>query len=98
MPKIPFNKISRLTPWKQNKPTAFPKFLKMKCKMVARVAFDYQAQDEGELSIKEGGILLITDDTDQDWWEAYERPLDTFEEGRKGLIPLTYVEEVSGIR
>lgn len=68
-----------------------------KCKMVARVLFDYDAQDEGELSIREGGMLLITDDTDQDWWEAHERPLDTFEEGRKGLVPLTYVEEVFSI-
>lgn len=66
----------------------------MKCKIVARVLYDYEAQTEEELSIKEGGIVLITDDTDQDWWQAYERPLDTFAEGKFGLVPLTYVEEV----
>jgi hypothetical protein len=62
--------------------------------MVAKAIYDYEARDEGELTIKEGNILLITDDTDQDWWEAILRPADTFEEGKKGLIPLTYVEEV----
>ncbi len=62
--------------------------------MVARVMYDYEARDEGELTIKEGNILLITDDTDQDWWEAVSRPIDTFDEGKKGLVPLTYVEEV----
>lgn len=66
----------------------------MKCKMVARVIYDYEARDEGELSIKEGNILLITNDTDADWWEAVSRPIDTFDEGKKGLVPLTYVEEV----
>ncbi|KAJ3303862.1 cytoskeletal protein binding protein [Kappamyces sp. JEL0829] len=69
----------------------------MKCKMVARALYDYDAQEEGELSIREGGILLITDDTDQDWWEAYQRPLETFEEGKKGLVPLTYVEEATPV-
>jgi hypothetical protein len=66
----------------------------MKCKIVARVLYDYDAQTDEELTIKEGTILLITDDTDQDWWTAFERPLDTFQEGKSGLVPLTYVEEV----
>ncbi|KAJ3270203.1 cytoskeletal protein binding protein [Terramyces sp. JEL0728] len=69
----------------------------MKCKIVARVLYDYEAQTDEELTVKEGGILLITDDTDQDWWTAYERPLDTFQEGRSGLVPLTYVEEATPI-
>ncbi|KAJ3315817.1 cytoskeletal protein binding protein [Boothiomyces sp. JEL0838] len=69
----------------------------MKCKIVAKVLYDYEAQTDEELTIKEGGILLITDDTDQDWWTAYERPLDTFQEGRTGLVPLTYVEEATPI-
>ncbi len=63
--------------------------------MVARVIYEYEAQEEGELSIKEGDMVLITDDTDQDWWEALLRPMDTFDEGKRGLIPLTYVEEVN---
>jgi hypothetical protein len=67
----------------------------MKCKIVAKVLYDYDAQTDEELTIKEGTILLITDDTDQDWWMAFERPLDTFQEGKTGLVPLTYVEEVS---
>jgi actin cytoskeleton-regulatory complex protein SLA1 len=66
----------------------------MRCKIVARVLFDYDARTEEELTIREGTILLITDDTDQDWWTAYERPLETFQEGNTGLVPLSYVEEV----
>ncbi|KAI8901228.1 hypothetical protein BC833DRAFT_578422 [Globomyces pollinis-pini] len=67
----------------------------MKCKIVAKVLYDYDAQTDEELSIKEGQIVIITDDTDRDWWMAYEKPRDTFEEGRTGLVPLTYVEEAT---
>ena len=63
--------------------------------MVARALYDYEAQDPEELTIKEGGIILITNDTDQDWWEGVLRSLDAFAESKKGLVPLTYVEEVS---
>jgi hypothetical protein len=62
--------------------------------MIAQVIYDYEAQTSDELTIKEGQILLITDDNDQDWWEAQEKTNDTFQEGAKGLVPLTYVEEV----
>eukprot|EP00842_Homolaphlyctis_polyrhiza_P004731 jgi/Hompol1/5259/HPOL_004277-RA len=65
----------------------------MKCKIVARVLFDYEATTTEELSIHEGDMLLITDDTDQDWWEATEKPVDAFQEARSGLVPMTYVEE-----
>ena len=65
--------------------------------MVARVLYDYEARTDEELSIREGTIILITNDSDQEWWNAQERPLDTFQEGRSGLIPLTYVEEVQFI-
>jgi hypothetical protein len=62
--------------------------------MIARVVYDYEAQTSDELTIKEGQIVLITDDSDQDWWEATLKPVNTFEETLKGLVPLTYVEEV----
>lgn len=62
--------------------------------MIAQVIYDYEAQTSDELNIKEGQILLITDDRDQDWWEATQKPINTFEEALKGLVPLTYVEEV----
>ncbi len=67
----------------------------MKCKIVARVLYDYEARTDEELTIKEGSIVLITDDTDPDWWVAFERPLDTFQEGKTGLVPLMYVEEAA---
>lgn len=60
--------------------------------MVAKALFDYDARTTEELSIKEGMMLLITDDNDQDWWEAILR-VDSFEEGEAGLVPVVYVEE-----
>ena len=66
----------------------------MKCKIVTKAIYEYTAQADEELSFKEGDILLITDDTDQDWWTAIEKPVDTFQEAQSGLVPVNYVEEV----
>lgn len=37
----------------------------MKCRVVVRATYEWQAQTPDELSIKEGDILLVTDDSDQ---------------------------------
>ena len=60
-----------------------------------RALFDYEARTDEELPLKEGDILLVTEDTDQDWWMAVEKPKDTSQEIRSGLIPASYVEEVN---
>jgi hypothetical protein len=35
---------------------------------VAVAMYDYESQAEEELSFKEGAVLLVLDDSDQDWW------------------------------
>ncbi|RKO87326.1 hypothetical protein BDK51DRAFT_26735, partial [Blyttiomyces helicus] len=65
----------------------------MQCKLVARSISSYVAQSDEELSFEEGDILFITDDTDPGWWMAKEKPVDTFQEARVGLVPVTYLEE-----
>ncbi|KAJ3064977.1 cytoskeletal protein binding protein [Podochytrium sp. JEL0797] len=66
----------------------------MKCKIVARVAFDYEARTDEELSIKEGAVLLVLDDSDPEWWLCVERLDDAFQDAKKGLAPVNYIEEI----
>jgi hypothetical protein len=37
----------------------------------AKVKFDYEAEDETNISISVGDIVVVTDDSDADWWEGY---------------------------
>ncbi|KAK5671102.1 hypothetical protein QVD99_002863 [Batrachochytrium dendrobatidis] len=67
------------------------------CKIVARCLFDYEARTDEELTIREGDLLFITDDTDQEWWMATEKPVDAFQEAHSGLVPMSYVEEAQPI-
>ena len=57
-----------------------------------RALFEYNAQDEEELSFPEGALikLLRTDDNgvDDGWWEG------SFE-GKKGVFPSVVVEMIS---
>ncbi|KAH6570158.1 hypothetical protein BASA62_004454 [Batrachochytrium salamandrivorans] len=71
----------------------FPPANNMQCKIVVRCLYDYEARTDEELSVVEGDMLLVTDDTDQEWWMATEKPADAFQEARSGLIPMSYVEE-----
>jgi uncharacterized protein YaiE (UPF0345 family) len=66
----------------------------MKCKIVARAIYDYDAQTSEELTVKEGAVFLVLDDSDPDWWTCQERAHDTFQDGNVGLVPVTYIEEV----
>ncbi|KAI8915764.1 hypothetical protein EDD86DRAFT_268032 [Gorgonomyces haynaldii] len=67
----------------------------MKCRLIAKGVFEWTAQTAEELTFKEGDILLITDDSDQDWWMASQKPVDTFQEVKSGLVPMGYVEEAA---
>ncbi|KAJ3194292.1 cytoskeletal protein binding protein [Irineochytrium annulatum] len=66
----------------------------MKCKIVAKAVYDYDAQTSEELTLKEGTVLLVTDDSDPDWWTCTIRVTDTFQEAQEGLAPVTYIEEM----
>lgn len=66
----------------------------MKCKKLARVEYDYTAQDEQELSVLCGGILLILEDIDTDWWPAQEHSTTPFFDAKRGLVPASYLTEM----
>lgn len=61
--------------------------------------YDYEEQDEGEISFKEGDLLGVISKSDEDdeqgWWEASllnprnRRPIKT------GLVPSNFLEAVS---
>ncbi|KAJ3115330.1 cytoskeletal protein binding protein [Phlyctochytrium bullatum] len=65
----------------------------MKCKIVAKVLYDYEARTSEELSLQEGQTLLVVDDNDPDWWSCILRVSDTFEDVKEGLAPVNYIEE-----
>jgi len=53
-----------------------------------KAMFDYESQNEGEMSLKEGEIIMITEKDPSGWWYA------TAEGGREGFVPSSYVEPV----
>ncbi|KAK9709057.1 hypothetical protein K7432_009284 [Basidiobolus ranarum] len=54
---------------------------------VARVLYDYQAQQSDELSVKADAQIDILEKIDENWWRAQV-------EGHIGLVPSTYCEEL----
>lgn len=55
---------------------------------LARALYDYDPQRDDELEFKEGDIITILYKNEDDWYEGI---LD----GRRGLFPSNYVEELS---
>jgi len=51
-----------------------------------RALFDYEAANDGELSLKEGEFVTITEKDPSGWWFAIA------EDGRDGFVPSSYVE------
>jgi hypothetical protein len=58
----------------------------------ARVLYDYDAAEEGEVSLVEGALVTQIDQIDEGWWSG------TNDAGETGLFPANYVElvEASG--
>ncbi|CAG8504651.1 1689_t:CDS:2, partial [Racocetra persica] len=55
---------------------------------IATVMYDYDAEEEGEISLKEGTTITILEKTDDGWWRGKN------EQGESGIFPSTYVTEV----
>ncbi|CAG8442938.1 14189_t:CDS:2 [Gigaspora rosea] len=55
---------------------------------IATVMFDYDAEEEGEISLKEGTTITILEKTDDGWWRGKN------EQGETGIFPSTYVTEI----
>ncbi|KAG5457234.1 MAG: SH3 domain-containing protein, partial [Olpidium bornovanus] len=67
---------------------------------VYRALYNYAGQSEEELSFDEDAILYILDNSDPEWWSAQEKiPFGQGlqEDGKIGLIPSNYVEEMEAL-
>ena len=53
-----------------------------------RALFDYDAVNDGELSLKEGQFVMITEKDPSGWWYAIA------DDGSEGFVPSSYVEPV----
>ncbi|KAI9572401.1 hypothetical protein HD554DRAFT_2064882 [Boletus coccyginus] len=52
----------------------------------AEVLYDYSSEDPGDLAIKAGTRVFVTDKTSEDWWTGQVEG-----QGREGLFPASYV-------
>lgn len=63
---------------------------------VYRAVFDYAPRGDGELEIVEGDLLFVLEKSDDDdWWKAKKKAASDDDDEPEGLIPSTYIEEVS---
>lgn len=55
--------------------------------------YDYAARAEDDLTFRKGDELLVTNQSDGDWWQA-----QLISTGKKGFIPSNYVAKVQSIQ
>lgn len=51
-----------------------------------RALFDFPGSDEEDLPFRKGDVLRVLEKTEEQWWSAQNA------DGRKGLIPVPYIE------
>ncbi|KAB5528549.1 hypothetical protein PHYPO_G00141490 [Pangasianodon hypophthalmus] len=51
-----------------------------------RALYDYQAEDDTEISFEPGDIIMDVETVDKAWWRGFSK------DGRQGLFPSNYVE------
>ncbi|XP_038125757.1 drebrin-like protein A [Cyprinodon tularosa] len=56
--------------------------------MCVRALYDYQAEDESEISFEPGDIIRDVETVDKAWWRGWSK------DGRQGLFPANYVETI----
>lgn len=56
--------------------------------MCVRALYDYQAEDESEISFELGDIIRDVETVDKAWWRGWSK------DGRQGLFPANYVETI----
>jgi hypothetical protein len=54
----------------------------------AVVQFDYEAEDESNVSLRVGDVMMVTDQSDSDWWRGYSEG----EEDKEGYFPASFVD------
>ncbi|KAG7488969.1 drebrin A [Solea senegalensis] len=60
----------------------------MEQQMCVRALYDYQAEDESEISFEPGDIIRDVETVDKAWWRGWDK------DGRQGLFPANYVETI----
>ncbi|WKX90398.1 hypothetical protein Q1695_009332 [Nippostrongylus brasiliensis] len=60
-------------------------------KPTAKAMFDFEAQSEGELNLKEGQIVELVSQVDENWFEGRLN-------GKSGLFPVAYVQVLVPLR
>ncbi|KAJ8391674.1 hypothetical protein AAFF_G00086240 [Aldrovandia affinis] len=56
--------------------------------LCVRALYDYQAEDESELSLEPGDIISAVETVNKAWWRGCSK------DGRQGLFPANYVETI----
>ncbi|XP_048859347.1 drebrin [Brienomyrus brachyistius] len=56
--------------------------------LCVRALYDYQAEDETELSLEPGDVISAVETVDKFWWRGCSK------DGRQGLFPANYVETI----
>ncbi len=51
-----------------------------------QAAYDFQAEDESELSMRKGDVVRVTETSDPNWWSA-----ENEKTGKKGIVPCQYL-------
>ncbi|PFH46321.1 hypothetical protein AMATHDRAFT_7968 [Amanita thiersii Skay4041] len=64
---------------------------------VLKASYDYQPQSDDEVQIKENQILLLLDNTDDDWWKVKLKSDPQDDDGPVGLVPAAYVEQADHV-
>ena len=58
------------------------------------VLYDYEAQTDEELSVKEGDLLYLLEKSEvDDWWTVKKRVIGSDQDEPVGLVPSNYIEE-----
>lgn len=57
--------------------------------------YAYIPQGDQELTLEEGDLLYVLERSDDDWWKVKKKVNDSDDDEPIGLVPATYIEEVS---
>lgn len=63
---------------------------------VYKSLYDWKPEEAGELELETGDLLYILDkNSDDDWWKAKKKAKSDSDDEPTGLVPATYIEQVS---